>query len=455
MTNTEWLGRAAAMAVVCALLLPGASVLGGTNELLVEGGVSTPAGEVPIESSREVPMVAAANPATSAVQSWHEAGAPGGEHANAYSDESGLAAGPSGQDPAQAPWPPGSDDQEIRTSGPGPVAEVDSSQAQPPPEARDAMPEEAQPLSEATSGTGAKLSAGVAPGLLGDEGASDRILLLDPALFERAALEGFLRSVEDRRPSYALGDAPPPGYVQDEFRGPQRNGWNPLATHHVETNSIGGPAPAPTAGGELPMEVVAGVAALSLALLLPALYSRMRRESSLDHATRAKVYELVRGVPGLTAREIGKRSEVSYSTAVYHLSRLVREGLVTSSRDGNRICYYTVGSWSLVEREVIPVLRNEEAMRVLQTVADNPWCYRAEVAAQLGVSTPTVNWHLKRLLALGLVREVREGRVSYLYADKELLAKALASIEEKAPGALPTTLAIEPARPAEPVLVTA
>jgi predicted transcriptional regulator len=122
----------------------------------------------------------------------------------------------------------------------------------------------------------------------------------------------------------------------------------------------------------------------------------------------------------------------------------VEERLLICQEDGRRARYFkNGGAFSQSEREFVPILQSKECMDVLQVIVENPWCYRAEVAQKLGVSGPTVNWHLKKLMTAGVVQEMREGRVSYLYADKKALSTIGANLVGKMPEDLVSRLRFE------------
>jgi predicted transcriptional regulator len=175
-----------------------------------------------------------------------------------------------------------------------------------------------------------------------------------------------------------------------------------------------------------------------------ALYHRIRSNHALNNKTRQMVYDAVVKTPGIGVNDAAKAANCSYSTAAYHLERLVEERLLVCSEDGRRARYFkNGGAFSQAEREFVPILQSQEAMNVLQVIVENPWCYRAEVAQKLGVSGPTVNWHLKKLMNVGAVKEMREGRVSYLYADKKVLTSLGANLIGKLPDDLVQRLRFE------------
>lgn len=163
-----------------------------------------------------------------------------------------------------------------------------------------------------------------------------------------------------------------------------------------------------------------------------ALYNRVQREGSFDNDTRRRIFEHVRARPGQSIAEIASLVGVSHSTASYHLERLLEFNLLASTQDGNKMRFFVNGGiFTEQERRVLAALSNAETRRVLATILAHPGCYRAELTGLLGVSSPTVNWHLARLLAAELVAEDQRGRNRYLFADANRLAPLLGELLHK------------------------
>jgi len=206
----------------------------------------------------------------------------------------------------------------------------------------------------------------------------------------------------------------------------------------------GGRDPRPGLQGRAPEWTLLGLAAIAAlglgALGHPAwgsllgavaLYNRVQREGSFENETRRRIFEEVRTHPGQSIAEIATTVGVSHSTASYHLERLSAFSLLASTQDGNKMRFFVNGgTFTEEERRVLSALSNAETRNVLATVLARPGSYRAELTQVLGVSSPTVNWHLARLLAAGLVAEEPRGRNRYLFADArrlKLLFETLAS----------------------------
>ena len=173
------------------------------------------------------------------------------------------------------------------------------------------------------------------------------------------------------------------------------------------------------------LEILAGAGVL-------ALYHRIRPNAALENGTRKAIFDAVCASPGMGVHAIAERTGVSYSTTAYHLERLVEAGMIVMTPDGNKLCYYkNGGAFTEAERRLLPVLKNGEAVRLLEAILETPGTYRAALAERLGVTATTINWHLKRLRETGLVAEVRSGRNAYLYPRVGPLRESLVALAAK------------------------
>lgn len=193
---------------------------------------------------------------------------------------------------------------------------------------------------------------------------------------------------------------------------------------------------AATAGATLGAAVLtADLAALSVPAIGLALYNRVQRDGSFENETRRRIFDYVRQRPGQSIAEIATTVGVSHSTASYHLERLLEFNLLASTQDGNKMRFFVNGGlFTEEERRVLAALSNSETRRVLATLIANPGSYRAELTSLLHVSSPTVNWHLQRLLQAGLVVEEPRGRNRYLFADPSRLRVAFETLSSKVRG---------------------
>lgn len=223
-------------------------------------------------------------------------------------------------------------------------------------------------------------------------------------------IETILREARDRLPAL---EALPAAVEADEALAldavdpdpgdlPKPTKLTPKETTATSTDP--GPPPAAVAG--IVVAAAAGTAAVAwlLKLLLAPLFSRVRREDALDNPVRATLLDLIEAEPGLHLLELVRRTGRGTGTVRHHLSKLEEVGLVKSRQGGGFLCFFPAGAGAAAMAEA-GVTKSQGARRVLE--AARAGGTSAEVARRTGLAPSTVDHHLNRLSAAGLVR--REG----------------------------------------------
>jgi DNA-binding transcriptional ArsR family regulator len=149
------------------------------------------------------------------------------------------------------------------------------------------------------------------------------------------------------------------------------------------------------------------------ALLLPVLglYARVTRAEVFDNSVRERIFHAIKANPGLSASDLAKAAGVSWGTTIYHLDVLEQNRMVTSLRKGRHRRYFENGAALTVPKETVAVLQNPVTAQVVTSIQGQPGATQKELAGRVGLTPQALHWHLQRLVAVGLVRKERDGRV--------------------------------------------
>lgn len=188
----------------------------------------------------------------------------------------------------------------------------------------------------------------------------------------------------------------------DAARGP------PEGARHVEGLALSAVPPA-----SLPPIPGLVLAAFVFASLAVAAYHMLRRRSLLENNVRGRILQAVHERPGTTVTELARSAGVTHQTALYHVELLVNGGMLVETRKGKRRHFFANdGNFSPEERAVATVASDPGSMQILNLVRGTPDLSKSAVASRLAISKNTVNWHLRKLAASGLVvAEPRGGAV--------------------------------------------
>jgi predicted transcriptional regulator len=156
---------------------------------------------------------------------------------------------------------------------------------------------------------------------------------------------------------------------------------------------------------ETAVPVLQGIGLLSVPLV-GLLYSRIRQEQVLDNYTRGQVHGYILANPGEHYSGIRDALGLNNGCLAYHLRRLEGEHLVRSSSDGTHRRYYPAG----MKVPEPPRDGLTEVQRLfVSAIMARPGVSQRELGQLMGLCPATVNFHLERLAARGVVRRERSG----------------------------------------------
>ena len=89
----------------------------------------------------------------------------------------------------------------------------------------------------------------------------------------------------------------------------------------------------------------------------------------------------------------------------YHIRRLEMDGRISSVRRGLYKFFYPSALFGEKQRDVLSVLSLDTPRELLLNIIEKPYSSQEELARALVVSQPTVSWHLKRLVDLGILEK--------------------------------------------------
>jgi predicted transcriptional regulator len=130
----------------------------------------------------------------------------------------------------------------------------------------------------------------------------------------------------------------------------------------------------------------------------------------LPQTTQSRVYDCIKTHPGIHLRKIGRELGLATGDVQYHLYKLESEGRVNSVRRGLYKLFYPSDLFGDAQRKLLGVLSQETAREVLLNIIQNPNTSQEKLALSLQVSQPTISWHIKRLVELGILQKEQKGR---------------------------------------------
>ena len=132
----------------------------------------------------------------------------------------------------------------------------------------------------------------------------------------------------------------------------------------------------------------------------------LRESDRLVHNdTRDRIYQCISLNPGLHYRGIQSELLLGNGVLNYHLRLMEDKGLIRSKREGIYRRYYiiTVGEEQHRKKRYS---RNQH--RIIQLAEERPGILQSEIAKELGLSRQLTNYHVNRLIRMGVLRSKKE-----------------------------------------------
>lgn len=137
-----------------------------------------------------------------------------------------------------------------------------------------------------------------------------------------------------------------------------------------------------------------------------------------DSDARGTIAGYLAATPGAHFSKIRDDLELATGETQHHLRRLERQGTVESHRDGDYRRYFPAREFDEFERVALGYLRRETPRGMVIALLRDGDATASDLAAELGVSRPTVSKRAADLDAAGLLE--REGDYSLVRPERLL-----------------------------------
>jgi DNA-binding transcriptional ArsR family regulator len=152
-------------------------------------------------------------------------------------------------------------------------------------------------------------------------------------------------------------------------------------------------------------------------------FRRVTVSNVLDHPERRQIIQIIRENPGIDFARLTQDSGMNINTLRYHIDTLAHHGKVTVSRCSGILRYFeNHGRYTEFEKSALSYQRNPASMSLLSVLVEFPGVSQNSLAESMGITSPTVRWHMQRFESDGIVRSVREGRNILYYLTPEASA---------------------------------
>lgn len=129
-----------------------------------------------------------------------------------------------------------------------------------------------------------------------------------------------------------------------------------------------------------------------------------------SNSNTIRVLQYIEQNPASHLRQIKRELNMSMGTTQYHLNLLEKQGKVSSERHNLHRYYFPIGLFEQNQRDILKILNQETAREILLIILEKKNPTQTDIADTIGLSSASVNWHIKRLIELGLILENKDGK---------------------------------------------
>ena len=140
-------------------------------------------------------------------------------------------------------------------------------------------------------------------------------------------------------------------------------------------------------------------------------YRRIHRSNVLKNTNRDRIYGFVSSNPGTYPNEIIKETGLNRGVVEHHLKTLENQNMVVSHKVCGKSHYFlNASTYGEKEKVLLAELKNERRRRIILEILNCEQITQETLAERIGVSAPTINWHIRHLKEEGIVRADTDGR---------------------------------------------
>jgi len=130
-----------------------------------------------------------------------------------------------------------------------------------------------------------------------------------------------------------------------------------------------------------------------------------------------RIYEYIVDNPSCHVRKISRELDLAIGDTQYHLKILEKKDLIKSRRVGLFRMYYAVAIFRERQQSILAVLGQEVPRDIILFLIESPGATQIDIARHKSLTPPTINWHMSRLIEIGLVSRRKKGKFVKYYTQ--------------------------------------
>ena len=132
--------------------------------------------------------------------------------------------------------------------------------------------------------------------------------------------------------------------------------------------------------------------------------------NDVENSNTVRVLQFIQQNPGSHLRQIKRELKLSMGTIQYHLYLLEKDGKIVSEKQNLFRHYFPVGLFQQNEKNILKILKQETAREIVMLIVEKSNPTQTDLVKRLEISAASVSLNLAKLIELGLINEIRDGK---------------------------------------------
>ncbi|MCK4379788.1 MAG: hypothetical protein KAW51_01540 [Candidatus Lokiarchaeota archaeon] len=146
---------------------------------------------------------------------------------------------------------------------------------------------------------------------------------------------------------------------------------------------------------------------------------RLSLDDVLENENRNKIIDLILNEPGIHFNELLRKTGLAAGNLVWHLDILVTYKVIGKKRIGNFIAYFPYYQKNPISNVDLKLKKSKLTLEVLEMIEKQPGIWNNIITKKFKVDHKTIQYHLNKLIDLGLITFRKEGRKKKIYPNLE------------------------------------
>lgn len=152
------------------------------------------------------------------------------------------------------------------------------------------------------------------------------------------------------------------------------------------------------------------------------------KDSIQTENNESKIIWYIKENPGCYLRQIKTTLNISMGTVQHHLYKLEKEGTISSVRSGLHKHFYLDGLFKENEKEIIKYLNQITPRKIIMFIIEKGQPHQTDIAKNVQVSSPSINWNLRKLIDSNIVIEIKDGKFKRYTLNPQIDSNSLSTL---------------------------